>query len=153
MQSIPVSTAVLASGLGAFFLGYYVRGYIIAEKADSEPQEESLEEESSEEDFDDDEESGSDNEEYKMVRSQFLSFALIVRSLLYVNSEKLLIVRMDLKMQRGKIAAQCGHATLGAYRKAVQEKRKKELRGWLHAGQAKIAVQCPNQEELYAKEF
>lgn len=52
-------------------------------------------------------------------------------------------------MERGKIAAQCGHATLGAYRKAIAEKRQKELKGWLHAGQAKIALKCSNEEELY----
>ncbi len=31
-----------------------------------------------------------------------------------------LVVRTDLGMGKGKIAAQCGHATLGAYKKAVK---------------------------------
>jgi hypothetical protein len=31
-----------------------------------------------------------------------------------------LIVRQDLKMQAGKTAAQCGHATLGAYKKSLR---------------------------------
>jgi hypothetical protein len=37
-----------------------------------------------------------------------------------------LVVREDLKMTSGKIAAQCSHATLGIYRKIIhQHKRKK----------------------------
>ncbi len=30
-----------------------------------------------------------------------------------------LVVRSDLKMGKGKIGAQCGHAVLGAYKKGV----------------------------------
>ena len=33
-----------------------------------------------------------------------------------------LVVRSDLKMGKGKIGAQCGHAVLGAYRQMMQSK-------------------------------
>lgn len=39
-----------------------------------------------------------------------------------------LIVRDDLKMGKGKIGAQCGHATLGVYR--VVQKLAKESEYW-----------------------
>lgn len=42
-------------------------------------------------------------------------------------------VRNDLKMQKGKVAAQCGHAAVAAYAKALQLKPK-TLRNWLTYG-------------------
>ncbi|KAH7104711.1 PTH2-domain-containing protein [Auriculariales sp. MPI-PUGE-AT-0066] len=58
-----------------------------------------------------------------------------------------LVVRTDLGMTKGKIAAQCGHATLGCY-KALQKSNPSLLRHWEVTGQAKIALQCPSEEEL-----
>lgn len=55
-----------------------------------------------------------------------------------------LCVRMDLKMQRGKIAAQVGHATLGAY-KTCARMRPQSLRVWEENAQPKIAVQISSQ--------
>jgi PTH2 family peptidyl-tRNA hydrolase len=37
------------------------------------------------------------------------------------------LVRMDLKMGLGKMAAQVGHATLGAYKQLVADSEKNEL--------------------------
>lgn len=42
-------------------------------------------------------------------------------------------VRNDLKMQKGKVAAQCGHAAVAAYAKALREKPK-TLKNWLRFG-------------------
>lgn len=42
-------------------------------------------------------------------------------------------VRNDLKMQKGKVAAQCGHAAVAAYSKALQSKPK-TLKNWLRFG-------------------
>lgn len=42
-------------------------------------------------------------------------------------------VRNDLKMQKGKVAAQCGHAAVAAYAKALLEKPK-TLKWWLQNG-------------------
>lgn len=55
-----------------------------------------------------------------------------------------LCVRTDLKMQRGKIAAQVGHATLGAY-KCAQRKDPAALRRWENHAQPKIAVQIGSE--------
>ena len=51
------------------------------------------------------------------------------------------------KMGHGKIAAQCCHATLGAYKRA-QKRCPGAVEGWEYTGQAKIAVKCPTEEEL-----
>lgn len=42
-------------------------------------------------------------------------------------------VRNDLKMQKGKVAAQCGHAAVAAYAKASKE-RPKLIQLWLKYG-------------------
>ncbi|KAL8380991.1 hypothetical protein RB595_005338 [Gaeumannomyces hyphopodioides] len=66
-----------------------------------------------------------------------------------------LVVRTDLGMTKGKIAAQCGHATLACYKtlsKAAQRTpgcaEAKVLHRWERQGQAKIAVQTKNQDEM-----
>ena len=55
------------------------------------------------------------------------------------------------KMSPGKAAAQSGHATLGAYRRAMR-RCPKAVRDWLRIGQMKITVKCPTVEELLALE-
>ncbi|KAJ8910489.1 hypothetical protein NQ315_012336 [Exocentrus adspersus] len=57
-------------------------------------------------------------------------------------------VRNDLKMQKGKVAAQCGHAAVAAYAKALKEKPR-TLKNWLRFGRGtKIAVRVDSEEEL-----
>jgi peptidyl-tRNA hydrolase len=58
------------------------------------------------------------------------------------------VVRTDLKMGSGKIAAQCGHATLGAYKQAMK-KSAEDVKSWSRTGQAKIALKCPSLDELH----
>ncbi|XP_022126548.2 peptidyl-tRNA hydrolase 2, mitochondrial [Pieris rapae] len=65
------------------------------------------------------------------------------------NSEYklILVVRTDLGMSKGKIAAQCGHAAVGAYEKAL--KRDPEgLKYWQMTGQAKVAVKTDSVDEI-----
>lgn len=57
-----------------------------------------------------------------------------------------LVVRNDLKMGKGKAAAQCSHATLGCYKKAMKFPR--ILRQWEYMGQAKIALKCEEESDL-----
>lgn len=45
----------------------------------------------------------------------------------------ILAIRNDLKMQKGKVAAQCGHASVGAYAKALVD-RPKTVKRWLRYG-------------------
>ncbi|KAM5348676.1 hypothetical protein ACJ41O_008500 [Fusarium nematophilum] len=63
-----------------------------------------------------------------------------------------LVVRTDLGMTKGKIAAQCSHATLACYkalsRAPADSPQRKLLNRWERHGQAKIAVQVKSQEEM-----
>ena len=58
-----------------------------------------------------------------------------------------LVVRQDLKMGKGKAAAQCCHATLAAYKRA-KRKCPDRLKVWEATGQPKITVKCDSEEEL-----
>ncbi|ANZ75572.1 BA75_02101T0 [Komagataella pastoris] len=66
-------------------------------------------------------------------------------------------IRQDLKMEKGKVAAQCCHAAVSLYRMMFQGEVSKNLdllKRWESLGQAKITLKCPNQDEmdlLYAK--
>lgn len=63
------------------------------------------------------------------------------------NYKMILVVRNDLKMGKGKIAAQCGHAAVGAYQTAVH-RFPDALRSWNDSGCAKIAVKADSKEQL-----
>jgi len=61
--------------------------------------------------------------------------------------KQVIVVRSDLKMGRGKIAAQAGHAAVSA----AEEARKHFQRwwkAWLDEGQCKIAVKVNTENEL-----
>lgn len=61
----------------------------------------------------------------------------------------ILAVRTDLGMTKGKIAAQCGHATLACYKYLLNHPPSTALlKRWESNGQPKIAVQCKSEEEL-----
>lgn len=55
-----------------------------------------------------------------------------------------MVVRSDLKMKPGKIAAQCGHATLGAYKTSLK-RRPEYVRAWQQRGQAKIVLRANHE--------
>ncbi|CAD6581336.1 MAG: hypothetical protein ASARMPREDX12_000429 [Alectoria sarmentosa] len=61
-----------------------------------------------------------------------------------------LVVRTDLGMGKGKIAAQCAHATLACYKQLLLASTSPSslLRRWEATGQAKIAVQVASEEAL-----
>ncbi|XP_026287276.1 peptidyl-tRNA hydrolase 2, mitochondrial-like [Frankliniella occidentalis] len=61
----------------------------------------------------------------------------------------ILVVRNDLKMGKGKIAAQCSHAAVQAYQQAKAH-TPKTLQSWERNGQPKIVVKCETEEELLA---
>ncbi|KAF8477306.1 peptidyl-tRNA hydrolase [Kalaharituber pfeilii] len=58
-----------------------------------------------------------------------------------------LVVRTDLNMTKGKVAAQCGHATLACY-KSLAKSSPALLRRWETTGQAKIALRVDSEEEM-----
>ncbi|RDW75650.1 hypothetical protein BP5796_06471 [Coleophoma crateriformis] len=60
-----------------------------------------------------------------------------------------LVVRTDLGMTKGKIAAQCGHATLACYKNFLRNNPKSAvLRRWERQGQMKVALQIKSEEEM-----
>jgi len=64
------------------------------------------------------------------------------------RAKMVLVVRQDLKMGVGKIAAQCSHATLGLYKTMVKT-HPSLLHTWEHLGAcAKIVVKCKDENEL-----
>lgn len=65
------------------------------------------------------------------------------------NYKMLLVVRNDLKMGKGKIAAQCGHGSVGAYERALKH-TPTLVRLWNNLGCAKIAVKVESEKELMA---
>ncbi|KAM0792874.1 hypothetical protein ACM66B_002637 [Microbotryomycetes sp. NB124-2] len=58
-----------------------------------------------------------------------------------------LVVRTDLGMTKGKIAAQCGHATLACYKSMIKS-NPDVVRHWERTGQAKVAVKCESEDDL-----
>jgi PTH2 family peptidyl-tRNA hydrolase len=61
--------------------------------------------------------------------------------------KQVIAVRADLKMGKGKLAAQVGHAAVSAAERA-RKKRAKWWRAWLEEGQCKVAVKVPSLHEL-----
>lgn len=69
-----------------------------------------------------------------------------------------LVIRQDLGMQKGKVAAQCAHAALACFRMIACDPARKSfnptmVQRWLRCGQAKITLKCQDEramDELYA---
>ncbi|AET39719.1 aminoacyl-tRNA hydrolase Ecym_4699 [Eremothecium cymbalariae DBVPG len=64
-----------------------------------------------------------------------------------------LVVRSDLQMTKGKVAAQCCHAALACYRLIAEEPSRDSynphmVSRWLSRGQAKITLKCPDKESM-----
>jgi len=67
-----------------------------------------------------------------------------------LRCKMLLIVRKDLKMGKGKIGAQCGHATLGAYERGQKaEPGRTWISSWRKFGQKKVCLVVSSEEELH----
>ncbi|XP_011170736.1 peptidyl-tRNA hydrolase 2, mitochondrial [Solenopsis invicta] len=64
----------------------------------------------------------------------------------YDNYKLILVIRTDLKMGKGKVAAQCSHAAVAAYKAA--RKHPKILRAWEESGQAKITLKVDSEAAL-----
>ena len=64
--------------------------------------------------------------------------------------KQVFLVRQDLKMGGGKIAAQCAHAAVKSYKEMSRSDRgKKLLSAWETIGQAKIVVKVPDEASLF----
>lgn len=62
------------------------------------------------------------------------------------NNKLVLVVRSDLGMTKGKIAAQCSHASVECYKATVQYKPQ-AAKMWYLTGQRKIVVSIGNGEK------
>lgn len=58
-----------------------------------------------------------------------------------------IVVRADLKLGKGKIAAQVAHASLEAYEKVLKEKPDWAAL-WAKSGRAKIVLKVPDEKDL-----
>jgi len=58
-----------------------------------------------------------------------------------------IVVRTDLKMGKGKVAAQVAHASLAAA-EAAQQRKPSWYEGWKGEGQAKIVLKVDSEEQL-----
>lgn len=87
-----------------------------------------------------------------------------------MNAKQMIVMRRDLKMRKGKIAAQSGHACVTAVLMALEKEGRLEdvipdaggislrptaksptpLSCWLESGTAKVCVYVDSQEELLA---
>jgi PTH2 family peptidyl-tRNA hydrolase len=61
--------------------------------------------------------------------------------------KQVIVARTDLKMGKGKLAAQVAHASLSAAEKAM-DSREAWFEEWKSQGQAKIVVKAQSEEEL-----
>ncbi|KAI8920566.1 peptidyl-tRNA hydrolase [Entophlyctis helioformis] len=61
-----------------------------------------------------------------------------------------LVIRTDLDMTKGKVAAQCCHAALSAYQAATEQSDQTRawLRTWERAGQTKVTLKCPSETAM-----
>lgn len=59
--------------------------------------------------------------------------------------KQVMVIRTDLKMGKGKMAAQTCHASLGAYKIADPQK----VRKWELEGEKKVVVKAKDLRELY----
>ena len=58
--------------------------------------------------------------------------------------KQVIVMRTDLKMGKGKIAAQACHASLGSYKKAS----KRSINQWETFGQKKVVLKVSSEKEL-----
>lgn len=61
--------------------------------------------------------------------------------------KQVIIVRKDIKMETGKLAAQVGHAAVMSYLE-TEKKDKKIAKEWLDTGEKKIVLKVENEESL-----
>jgi peptidyl-tRNA hydrolase, PTH2 family len=72
----------------------------------------------------------------------------LVKTLFASKSLKMaLVVRTDLKLSKGKTAAQCAHAAIICYQNSM-EQEPRLLKQWCQYGQAKVVLKVDNLSEL-----
>ncbi|XP_024939893.1 peptidyl-tRNA hydrolase 2, mitochondrial isoform X1 [Cephus cinctus] len=93
---------------------------------------------------------------YKLIRSEQKRETILAKDIVTVyyslqgseddDYKLVLVIRTDLKMGKGKVAAQCAHAAVAAYKAA--QKHPAILKSWEDCGQAKITLKVDNEAAL-----
>ncbi|KAJ5129361.1 Peptidyl-tRNA hydrolase PTH2 [Penicillium bovifimosum] len=139
-----VATAIIA-GVTGYFLGQGSTLNLFKEKKEGWPNSYDVKVHTHSSDEEDEEDSEEESDEEDEGNGEELSS-------FKDNDEEVklvLVVRMDLGMTKGKIAAQCGHATLACYKYFLEyAPNSPVLKRWERYGQAKIALQVRSEEEL-----
>jgi PTH2 family peptidyl-tRNA hydrolase len=65
--------------------------------------------------------------------------------------KQVIVFRADLRLSKGKTAAQAGHAAVSAA-EWTRKHRKEWFEGWLKEGQCKIAVKVKNEKAIFELE-
>lgn len=60
------------------------------------------------------------------------------------NYKQVILIRADLKLPKGKLAAQCAHASV----EAVLKSNPKTVKEWRNEGMAKIVLKVKDEKEL-----
>jgi peptidyl-tRNA hydrolase, PTH2 family len=64
--------------------------------------------------------------------------------------KQVILVRTDIKMSKGKVGAQCAHASVEAVLKALKSKSGEEkVKSWRGEGMMKITLKIDSEKELY----
>jgi len=79
----------------------------------------------------------------RAVISNILSFQDDVNQ----DFKMVILVRTDLNMSKGKVAAQCCHACLAVYREAMK-KCPDVVNSWEHSGQGKVTLKVESENEM-----
>ncbi|KAK0545644.1 hypothetical protein OC846_005581 [Tilletia horrida] len=132
----PAVATTTAAAISSFVIGYYagVGRSLFAYNADSRRR--LVADTDDDEEEDDDDALLDDNMGRSRVAAAFMEECKMV-----------FVVRTDLKMDKGKIAAQCGHATLSAYKAALRH-TPQHVQTWERLGQAKVALKCTTEQEM-----
>ncbi|KAK4555612.1 hypothetical protein LTR86_007365 [Recurvomyces mirabilis] len=139
--NIALATAIV-SGLAGYYLG---QARSIGLFGGSTPRRTSPDEKADEaSDISDAAEESGDEEDDVQDLGELKSFAGSTE-----ECKLVLVVRNDLGMTKGKIAAQCGHATLACYKTMIRTNPAHPvLRQWERMGQAKVAVKVESEEDM-----
>ncbi|KAF2497670.1 PTH2-domain-containing protein [Lophium mytilinum] len=139
--SIAIACAIIG-GVTGYFLG---QGASIGLFGGSSSQKPGHSKEKLDEDEEDEDESSSDEAEVTSAQKNFMAKDAHIKE----ECKLVLVVRTDLGMTKGKIGAQCGHATLACYKYFLRNSPDSPiLRNWERYGQTKVAVQVKSEEEL-----
>ncbi|EJP66101.1 hypothetical protein NHJ13051_002658 [Beauveria bassiana] len=160
--TVAITTALTTFVTGYIFGLYATRGYLFSPALQAERRanrDDPVESEESDVDEDDsllDHAPNWSNAEDADVKQGLRFGAAAAAPKLKLTNEEcklVLVVRTDLGMTKGKIAAQCSHATLACYKALAgnpdaDSTERKMLARWEKYGQAKIAVQVKSQDEM-----